>query len=63
MPSYDYKCKKCGERFEVAIGNKEVSIISCPICKSMDTKKVISSVSVMFRGKGFYSTDNPKGKK
>lgn len=45
MPIYDYKCKKCGEQFEILIRGKEKP--SCPKCGSKSLKKLISGFAVI----------------
>jgi len=58
MPTYEYKCKKCGNTFE-----KFQSITAEPIekCKSCDGEiyRLISkNGNFILRGSGYYSTDN-----
>jgi len=62
VPVYEYQCKKCGHIFERdhAVGEKKH--YKCPECSSKSTRKIISSVGVVFKGTGFYVTDNRKGK-
>lgn len=57
MPIYEYKCKSCGNEFEYFHKyNEEVD--KCDECGSTNIKKKISgSISVIFRGSGFYDTD------
>ena len=44
MPLYEYKCQRCGYRFEkLVFGNEE---IKCPKCKSKDVKKLLSTFSI-----------------
>jgi putative FmdB family regulatory protein len=46
MPVYEYKCKKCGERFEVRLSiNSEIDEIPCPRCGTTETEKVYSIFS------------------
>ena len=58
MPTYEFYCKKCENKFEkiVPLGTKE-SI--CPKCK-VKAKKMLSVPGVIFKGKGFYKTDLQK---
>lgn len=60
MPVYEYQCKKCGHVFdrEHPIGEKKK--YRCPDCSSAKTQKIISAVGVIFKGSGFYATDNRK---
>jgi len=58
MPTYEYKCKKCGNTFE-----KFQSITANPIknCKSCDGEvyRLISkNMNFILKGGGYYSTDN-----
>lgn len=48
MPIYEFKCKDCGKEFELKLpvskaGEKQ----RCPECKSSNTLRLFSSVSVM----------------
>jgi len=47
MPTYEYKCKKCGEKFEVRRGffDKEKAKTQCLKCGSDDTGRVFSFFS------------------
>ncbi len=43
MPIYEYKCQKCGEKFELRLGffhNKKD--IKCPQCGGEDPERVFS---------------------
>ena len=62
MPNYEYQCKKCGHVFERDHGIGEKKKYRCPECSSQSTKKIISSVGVIFKGTGFYSTDSRDAK-
>lgn len=44
MPIYEYKCKNCGEKFEVLRSLKdEEARVECPKCGNSDAQKVYSS--------------------
>lgn len=61
MPTYDYKCQKCGllkEDYQSKYHNHEDII--CGYC-DISMKKQVSKPSVHFKGSGFYETDY-KGK-
>ena len=61
MPLYEYQCKECGHVFEREHGIGEKKKYKCPDCSSAKTQKIISQVGVIFKGSGFYATDNRKG--
>jgi putative FmdB family regulatory protein len=60
VPIYEYQCGKCGHIFERdhAVGEKKQ--YRCPECSCKNTKKIVSSVGVIFKGSGFYATDSRK---
>ena len=60
MPLYDYECLANGHVFEVRQKVIEVGNAPCPTCSS-DSRRVFHSVPILFKGSGFYSTDNRKG--
>ena len=41
MPIYDYKCNECLREFEIMRSMNDESNVSCEICGSDDTKKII----------------------
>ena len=59
MPLYDYQCKKCTNIFEFEHAIGEEPKVKCPDCDGA-SKKLISRVGVVFKGSGFYATDNRK---
>jgi putative FmdB family regulatory protein len=59
MPVYTYKCNNCEHRFEVRQRFSDDPIKECPRCHvNGDVRRVISPVGVVFKGSGFYVTDN-----
>ena len=68
MPTYDYICNECGEKFEHFQPMSSAPLISYPHCKDEDcsVKRLISGGSgIIFKGSGFYLTDykdSPKEK-
>ncbi|MBO5781988.1 MAG: zinc ribbon domain-containing protein [Opitutales bacterium] len=44
MPIFEYKCKKCGEVFEVVLVSSRQKP-KCPACKSSSLEKLISAFS------------------
>ena len=61
MPIYAYKCKSCEHRFEARQRFSDDALTECPVCNG-NIRRVISPVGVVFKGKGFYVTDNRNGK-
>ena len=58
MPTYDYKCSKCGHGWEVFQSIKADPIKKCPECKKSGAQRVITGGGgVLFKGGGFYETD------
>ncbi|SES04065.1 putative regulatory protein, FmdB family [Propionibacterium cyclohexanicum] len=57
MPNYEYACTSCGEHLEVFQKFTDKALTVCPQC-SGQLRKVFSPVGVVFKGSGFYATDN-----
>lgn len=57
MPTYLYECDSCGVRFERTQRMSEEPLTDCPECDG-HVHRVIQPVGVIFRGSGFYITDN-----
>jgi len=62
MPIYEYACTACGERTEARQTFTDPPLDTCPICGG-SLRKLYSPVGVVFKGSGFYSTDNNKAAK
>jgi putative FmdB family regulatory protein len=64
MPTYEYRCKKCGEHIEVVQSFNDAPLKVHSGCKGQ-LVKVFSPVGIVLKGSGFYKTDNrtgPRGK-
>ncbi len=57
MPLYEYKCKKCGHRFERIVKFSDPPLKKCPKCQKGALEQLISSSAIQFKGSGFYATD------
>jgi len=60
MPIYLYECGSCGVRFERMQRMSAQPLTDCPECEGT-IHRVIQPVGVIFKGSGFYITDNRKG--
>lgn len=62
MPTYQYRCTDCTNELEAVQRFTDPALTECPDC-SGQLRKVFSPVGVVFKGSGFYATDNrTKGK-
>ena len=62
MPTYDYECQACGHRFEALQKITDDALTKCPKCQKARLKRLIGAgLGVIFKGSGFYSTDNKRG--
>jgi putative FmdB family regulatory protein len=57
MPTYEYRCKDCGEHLEVVQSFSDDPLTECPTCNG-PLRKVFGSIGITFKGSGFYKTDN-----
>jgi putative FmdB family regulatory protein len=58
LPVYDYRCAG-GHEYELTEGFHAPTEHSCPTC-GKKSQRQISLPAVIFKGSGFYSTDNRK---
>ncbi len=56
MPLYEYKCKKCGHRFEKIQKFSDPPVKKCPECGGA-VEQLLSPPAVQFKGSGWYVTD------
>jgi putative FmdB family regulatory protein len=57
VPTYQYACNDCGEPLEVVQKFTDDALKVCPNCEG-NLRKVFSAVGIVFKGSGFYRTDN-----
>jgi len=57
MPIYEYACDSCGVRFERIQRMDEPALTKCPECGG-HLHRVFQPVGIIFKGSGFYVTDN-----
>ena len=58
MPFYMYRCRNCNHEFETRQRMVEDPLVTCPNCDQDKLRRVIDQVQVVFKGSGFYVTDN-----
>ncbi|HJR88018.1 MAG TPA: FmdB family zinc ribbon protein [Acidimicrobiia bacterium] len=57
MPTYEYRCDRCGENFEVFQKFTDKPLRRHPQCGGQ-VEKVFHARGVVFKGSGFYATDS-----
>jgi putative FmdB family regulatory protein len=57
VPTYQYACTACGEQLEAVQKFSDAPLTDCPQCAG-SLRKVFSAVGIVFKGSGFYRTDN-----
>lgn len=57
MPTYEYKCRQCGYRFERFQSITAAPVKTCPKCKGRVTRLLSAGAGIIFKGSGFYHTD------
>ncbi|NMO00565.1 FmdB family transcriptional regulator [Gordonia sp. TBRC 11910] len=57
MPTYSYACTECDNKFDIVQSFSDDSLTVCPEC-SGKLRKLFSQVGIVFKGSGFYRTDN-----
>ena len=61
MPIYEYKCEKCNKIFEIfqKVNDKPLKKCDC----GSKVVRIFHPPGIVFKGSGFYSTDNRKKEK
>jgi putative FmdB family regulatory protein len=59
MPTYEYKCEKCGHKFDVFQSMKDDRLTDCPLesCDGTVKRLIGTGAGIIFKGSGFYQTD------
>jgi len=57
LPTYDYRCTKCGHQFAVEQSMRDKPLKRCPKCGGALDKLLPQSINLIFKGSGFYVTD------
>jgi putative FmdB family regulatory protein len=62
MPTYEYRCAKCGQHLEVHQSFSEKPLTKHAECGGK-LAKVLSPAGIVLKGSGFYKTDNRSSSK
>ena len=57
MPTYEYRCLECENQYEAREGFDAPPVQACPRCGGR-AKRLYSAPPIVFKGSGFYATDN-----
>jgi putative FmdB family regulatory protein len=58
MPTYDYVCDACGDKFELFQSINDPVKRKCAKCGKQKLRRLIGAgAAIMFKGSGFYQTD------
>jgi putative FmdB family regulatory protein len=57
MPLYTYRCIDNNHEFQARQRMVDDPLTECPVCGG-PVRRIVSSVGVVFKGSGFYVTDN-----
>ncbi len=63
MPIYEYECKSCGTRFDKMQPIHAEPLVVCLNCGEGPIRRVYQPVGVIFKGSGWYITDNRNSNK
>lgn len=64
MPIYTYRCTNCENVFDHQQSFSDLPPTRCPQCQAGELHRVYKPIRVVFKGSGFYATDNrsPSGR-
>ena len=60
MPTYQYRCRACANELEAFQKFTDDPLTDCPECGGA-LRKLFSPVGIVFKGSGFYNTDQRGG--
>lgn len=63
MPTYDYECQSCGHIFEYFQSMSDDPLKECPKCGEGVKRLIGGGMGIIFKGSGFYVTDNRSASK
>ena len=62
MPTYGYRCRSCGNEFEVLQKISDPPLKTCPKCAGK-LDKMVYAAGIIYKGSGYYNTDYKSGSK
>jgi putative FmdB family regulatory protein len=62
MPIYSYRCENCGVQFDRYQKFSDKPLTTCPECGHKALRKLFQPAGIVFKGSGFYVTDNRSSK-
>jgi putative FmdB family regulatory protein len=60
VPTYDYRCTKCGDTFAIEQSIHDKPLTRCKKCRGKLEKMLPRTLNLIFKGSGFYVTDYKK---
>ena len=60
MPTYDYVCQTCAHEMEAFQPMAAAPLTLCPQCQGSLKRKFGAGGGIIFKGTGYYVTDNKK---
>ena len=57
MPTYAYRCRRCGHEFEKFQKISDPPGARCPKCRGAAERRITGGAGLLFKGGGFYITD------
>jgi putative FmdB family regulatory protein len=58
MPTYEYRCKRCGHHFEKFQSIRDHPEKICPLCQGEVERLIGIGGGIIFKGSGFYISDH-----
>jgi putative FmdB family regulatory protein len=62
VPAYEYQCQSCKKSYELQQSFSAETTHTCEECGKGIAKRVLHAPTVVFKGSGFYATDNKPGR-
>ncbi|MBU1121623.1 MAG: FmdB family zinc ribbon protein [Candidatus Omnitrophota bacterium] len=60
MPTYEYECTECSNKFDAFQKMTDEPLSDCPECQGKVRRLIGAGCGLIFKGSGFYITDYKK---